>query len=252
MPNATGQFMTGSGNSAPAQEQAKRPPDFGQTVKVVLTTFAVFTGYTINKAVGAVADKIDMSTLDPSLGFLGRLFALLSVILSTADFWALVALLSLLLRYLIGSAIHLNDTYVKRVAPPAPPLSQSAALLFKDLIFLVVFGIVILSIETTVSGPQFEFWPFAFGCALFLLCGLLWSLIDFVCRWIWGIFRPLEWVGPGAYGLWPILDMLQFFITLGLASLYWPVLSQVRWLALVYVAFLFIDIEFLIQKLRSR
>jgi len=102
------------------------------------------------------------------------------------QFWGLIALLSLLLRYIIGSAIHLNHVYVKRIDRPDDPVSQSFFLLFKDLMFLVAFGIIVLSITNAMgttpaqsaagTPPQqpvpFDFSAFVFGSMLFLFGGL--------------------------------------------------------------------------------
>jgi hypothetical protein len=161
-----------------------------------------------------------------------------------------------------ASAIHLNDTYVKRVGTPPPPEpdplparfnpSESTLLLFKDFLFLVIFGIVILAIARTVDPPKlegmvtrpgFDFAAFTFGAEIFLLFGFAWALIDAPCR-LWAGHsagaqaREREWPGWRAYILWPVLDALQFLTTLGISG--WPValIWQMRLLALAYVIFL--------------
>jgi hypothetical protein len=258
-----------------------RAPDFEKTVGVVLATFTVFTGFTIGKAVDAVAEHLRLpaelpsSSLLDALGhFGGALWHFFGSAWSTVEFWGLIALLSLLLRYVIGSAIHLNDTYVKRIgAPnPAPPVlpprfqpSRSTLVLLKDLAFLVIFGIVILAIARTVNPPmlpgmvirpEFDFAGFTFGSEIFLLCGFAWALVDIPCRWAAGRWagndRDREWPGRRAYYLWPVLDVAQLIITMLISSCFNTTIWQVRWLAVAYVGFLFADVWGYIRGLRAR
>ena len=244
-----------------------RPPDFEKTVVVVLATFTVFTGFTTSEAVKAVASDLVFPGGTSRLTFLAAVGALgrfLDSAWSREEFWALVALLSLLLRYLIGSAIHLNDTYVKRVGTPnplppeLPPCfqpSQSTILLFKDLIFLVVFGIVILAIAKAVAPPT-NFVGFTFGSEIFLFCGFAWALLDIPCRLAAGHRagndRDREWPGWRAYILWPALDVGQLATTLWISSWSPPAIQPIRWLAAAYVLFLLADIWGYIRSLRTR
>jgi hypothetical protein len=239
-----------------AWARGNSPPDFEQTVKVVLTTFTAFTGFTVNKAVESVADQIKLPTNVGDRGtftIVWDTLDLLGAIWSSVHFWALIALLSLLLRYLIGSAIHLNDTYVKRVGETKPALSQSTLFLFKDLVFLVLFGIVVLTIARTVKG-NFQIAPFLLGCKIFLLCGLAWSVVDIISRYLLSKACPAwwgrEWLDLSAYGLWPFLDLSQLLFTFWVSSWTADELPQTRWLALVYFAFLFVDVCYLILRLR--
>jgi hypothetical protein len=125
--------------------------------------------------------------------------------------------------------------------------------LFKDLVFLVLFGIVVLTIARTVKG-DFQLAPFLLGCQIFLLCGLLWSVVDAgvrrcLSKWCpdwWGD----EWRGWGAYRLWPFLDLFQSIFTWWLSMWAPDNLWQTRWLALVYFVFLFIDICYLLLSMR--
>jgi len=251
-----------------------RAPDFEKSVGVILAIFTVFTGFTIGKAVEAVAEHISLPTATPRSSFFAALGRFFDSAWSTVEFWALIALLSLLLRYLIGSAIHLNDTYVKRVGTPAPPptplparfqTSKSTILLFKDLVFLVIFGIVILTIARTVNPPmlpgmvtrpEFDFAGFTFGSEIFLLCGFMWVVIDIPCRLVAGKLaqadRQREWPGASAYILWPTLDVSQFAITLWISCWSLSLIWQMRWLAFAYVAFLFADVAGYIRSLRTR
>ncbi len=250
-------------------------PDFEKAVAVVLTTFTVFTGFTTGKAIETVAERIRLPDGRSNWSFFAAVCHFFDSIWSTVEFWALISLLSLLLRFLIGSAIHLNDTYVKRVGSPTPPPadlparfkhSESTPLLFKDLLFLVIFGLVILSIARTVNPPklagmvtrpQFDFAGFTFGAEIFLLCGLAWALIDLPCR-LWAGHRAgadhrgREWPGGSSYILWPLLDTSQFLATIGISCLSVALIWQMRWLALAYVVFLVFDVCGYIHSLRTR
>jgi hypothetical protein len=244
-------------------ERPKGPPDFEQTVKLVLATFAVFTGFAIGKAVESVASRIAIPSTDPSLvswGWLSPLDALWTMVgrvFGEPYFWALIALLSLFLRFLIGSAVHLNDTYVKRVDRPGAPVSQVFALLFKDLMFLVAFGIAALLIAKTVTTDTagFDVKNFAFGSMLFLVGGLSWSLIDLISRWWVGRTYRDEWRGAGAYARWPVLDAIQlfgtwFYVWVIALPLGFGVLAQIVPLAVFFACFLYLDIDGLIRGLR--
>jgi len=132
----------------------KKPPNFDDVVKVILATFTVFTGLTLTRFLTANPTMVD-------LGDLGNW-----------HWWGFFALVALLLRYIIGSAIHLNRTYVGD-----PPRSTHVALLFKDLMFLVFFGMLALYImEATQPGD------FARRAMLFVLAGFTWSILDYLIR----------------------------------------------------------------------
>jgi hypothetical protein len=83
------------------------PPDFENVVKVVLSTFAVFVGFTFNEYLRKI-----------TIGDFGHW-----------QFWSFIALAALLLRYIIGSSVHLNYVYVQKIgaAPAQRPRSRSVA-----------------------------------------------------------------------------------------------------------------------------
>lgn len=138
----------------------KKAPDFDDAVKVILATFTVFTGLALTRflilpATGSTA--IDIGDL------------------RDWRWWAFFALVTLLLRYLIGSAIHLNATYGGE-----PPHSLSVILLFKDLMFLVFFGIVALYIMEAANPSDF-----VRRAMFFVAAGFAWSIIDYFMRRFW-------------------------------------------------------------------
>lgn len=249
-------------------------PYFEKIVAVVLATFTVFTGFTINKAIVSVGEHIKLPDVSDG-SFLRPLGRLAVAVVSTTEFWALVALLALLLRYLMGSAIHLNDTYVKRLGdPPQPPLSTSKLLLFKDLGFLVIFGIVVLMIAKPltpsalpsvpsallpvlpVPAPPpaaFDFAAFVFGCELFLLCGFVWSVVDMCWRFLLGRrHSEHEWPGIKAYVYWMPFDITQGLITYAVAQWSASDLLRMGLLAVLYCGYLIADISSLLASLRIR
>jgi hypothetical protein len=132
----------------------KKPPNFDDIVKVILATFTVFTGLTLTRFLTTNPGMVD-------IGDLGNW-----------HWWGFFSLVALLLRYIIGSAIHLNSTY-----GGAPPRSTHVSLLFKDLMFLVFFGMLALYImEATEPGD------FVRRAMLFVLAGFAWSILDYLIR----------------------------------------------------------------------
>jgi len=162
-----------------------RPPDFERAVTVILATFAVFTGFTITGYLQSVP--------------IGNL--------QDWRWWAFFALASLLLRYIFGSAIHLNCTYVGKqkivsgVYPERidrdPPQSISVFLLFKDLLFLVIFGMIAIYVRQAAEAssgsqlPLHSVGEFVRRSMLFVGAGFAWSVSDYFIRRIWARFFTL-------------------------------------------------------------
>src|SRR6266478_4238209 len=97
---------------------------FEDAVRVILTTFGVFTGFAIKTTLEAINFPHSASWL----AFLG--------VLSDFRFFLCIAMVALLLRFIIGSAIHLNLCYV------VEPRSKMPLMLFKDVAFLIAFGLI--------------------------------------------------------------------------------------------------------------
>jgi hypothetical protein len=253
--------------------RSKSSLDFEKIVTAVLGTFTVFTGFVFS---GYLKDL----PLAEGSGWLGWL-----AWFGEWRLWALFALMALLLRYIMGSAVHLNFMYVPpkdakdAAGRPRPSRSQSVVLLFKDLGFLVLFGVVAMSIASAVShgpdqGPEELWWrlqdltsaashdatdaakldTFMYHAMLFVLAGFSWSVADCVLRrvvWVGWLKRPSE--GPGYFWLiWCVLDALQFFVTLAISLLHpadplWTAIT----LAIVYVAFLFLDVVAMVRNVKA-
>jgi hypothetical protein len=109
-------------------------------------------------------------------------------------FSAFTALVSLALRFVIGSEIHLNHTYVAHGTP------EDYLKFLRDICFLVLFGALLVKVALSKDLREFTSWLIKF----FLAC-IAWSLIE--CpktefgRW---------WLG---------LNLLQLVITLAFGGL---------------------------------
>jgi hypothetical protein len=73
---------------------------FDYTIKTILTTFGVFTGFAIKSAIDGIVFPTSPSW-----------FAFLDV-LNDFHLYICIATVALLLRFIIGSAVHLNLCYV--------------------------------------------------------------------------------------------------------------------------------------------
>ena len=160
-----------------------KPPDFKQIVDKTIAVFAVFTGATLTFF---VRDFLLKARPLPE-GFLNFSFCERAAIVA--------AVVSLLLRYIVGSAVHFYAAYVPKtelVRAPAGPAqannreafivqdrkgsySTSLAWLLFDIAALVVFGI--LAVKIALSENMQE---------------LLWSALYFVAGgFIWSVFVAL-------------------------------------------------------------
>lgn len=194
-------------------------PDLTQAVTAVITTFAAFVGISLT------------DFFDETKNRLGE----------ELRFWAFLALVALLLRYIIGSAVHLNRAYGSRKGG-AGPLLPSIPLFIKDLLFLVLFGYVAIRIT-----HSHKFVHFMQEAAWFVGLGLAWSLSD------WGfrrVFLPASADHKALNqlaGLWIAIDAGQLALT-GLLALW---LGRGLWtailLAAVYVIVFVVDMAVLLH-----
>jgi hypothetical protein len=163
---------------------------FENAIRAILTAFGIFTGV----AIKSVVDDIKFSE-SPSWS------AILDPLSDPHLFIALAAI-ALLLRYIIGSAVHLNLCYV------VEPRSKSWWMLFKDLGFLIVFGLIAVFMIKAKNVGAFEV-----RAATFVAAGLLWSVLD------WFIRDKLAWCGPDIgekslfSGRWLWIDIFQLAVT---------------------------------------
>lgn len=224
-------FLFGSGE----------PPDFEQAVKVIIATFAVFTGFTIT---GYLKDYVfspfNVERYPDWHGWVGDW-----------HIWAFVALVALLLRYVIGSAVHLHHTYVTKVPVTINNVmwtrsrSISVGLLFMDLCFLVLFGVLAVFVT---KAPDIE--TFMWRAIWFVAAGFAWSLTDLLrSAWSWYRGRGMRFF----WAMWLCLDGLQLAATFWLLTRHaWPDPARAEVLAVVYVLFLFADLLALVRAIQLR
>jgi hypothetical protein len=219
-------------------DRTNTQPDFKQTVEKSLWLFAAFTGVAFTFY---VRDFLFGQNLRDFHDFPGW-----SRILIAA------AVITLLLRYLVGSAVHLNGRYVAKAAPTieevvvanAPAgaprtfdfrenktlVSGSLGWLFFDIAFLVTFGV--LAVFITFAPDLAELMR---RSAYFLGAGLLWSILA-------GLYRPTDYKIAHR---WIAIDGAQLVLTLAL--IYVPCQGQTAdlirtaILAAAYVLCLFVD-----------
>jgi hypothetical protein len=214
------------------------PPDFDASLNALIATFAVLVGVSIT-------DFFDRTKAPIAGKLFGPLF---------------VMFITLLLRYIVGSAIHLKYTYgnpERAGGGHDEPRSQSVPLFFKDAAFLVLFGALAVTMthswEERASNLQLssEVDPFLRHAEWFLWAGLVWSLTDPIVRWFyWYKGRWQEWPTRPFWLPWVLFDGLQLLLTWLVPFCAPTPLKTVQILAVIYVLFLFMDFGYLIRALR--
>jgi hypothetical protein len=198
-------------------------PDFKQIVEKSLALFGVFTGVTLSFYIKdfLFGDNIPIGFVDFS--WYGRALISASVI-------------SLLLRYIVGSAVHLNATYIAKVttkigndnvlAEEKKLKSESLRWLSFDILVLVVFGLLAVYI---IYSPDLD--QLLLRSAAFIGVGLVWSLIAIRCR---PEDRPVA-------ARWAWIDGFQALVTLVMYGLPCSDFTKTCLLAAVYIVCLFLD-----------
>jgi hypothetical protein len=162
---------------------------FDSAVRAIITTFGVFTGIAIKAAFDVTRIKLP----DVSQSWFAFLNLFCDVNLFTS-----IAVIALLLRYILGSAVHLNVVYA------LDPRDKNFVMLFKDLGFLVVFGLfAVLMIEAKGVAE------FGMRASWFVAVGTAWSLLDLAIRG----FRPAA-VKTSFSIRWMVIDGLQLALIL--------------------------------------
>jgi len=148
-------------------------------------------------------------------------------------FWAILALLALLLRFIVGSAVHLNRTYNRTPQNPADYANSPSILLFlKDIGFLIAFGIVAILITHSAT-----FLHFLQKSATFVALSLAWSLLDAVIHWFG--YASDE---PPFYVIWVPIDAAQLLLIFCVYPLqHDPLLGAIA-LAVICISFTLVDL----------
>ena len=199
-------------------------PDFKQIVDKALALFAVYTGATLSFFVK------DFLFSDANL----KAFHDLGDWLQYWGLYAAVAVVALLLRYIIGSAVHLNFTYVPRTTQRVPNDggdivatktygSTSVCQIFVDLLFLILFGILAVFITRRADNIHVLMWDSVY----FVSAGFLWSLLARVGS------RSTAYI----------------FLTIAITFLPIDELGQAIVLGPTYLVFLFVDCSYMVRKM---
>jgi len=101
-------------------------------------------------------------------------------------YWSsLTVLVSLSLRFLIGSAVQLDGTYVKQNLTSSPYLR-----FFKDLAFLVTFGVFLVRASMSSDVSEFARW-----LTWFFVVAIIWCLVYWIeCRCIGAAAELRRWL----------------------------------------------------------
>jgi hypothetical protein len=212
-------------------------PDLKQIVDRTMALFAVYTGATLSFFVK------DFLFSDANLNTYGEL----SDWLHYWGFWVSLAVVSLLLRYILGSASHLNHVYI---AKPAQRIdgnrivtdtenqvlrSANICWLFVDILFLIAFGILAVLITRATGSVAVVM----MHCVYFIVAGMLWSLLA-------AVYRANEDERLIAI-IWLFVDFGQIVLTLIILALPIGELWQAVILGVSYLLFLWFDLYSLVR-----
>ncbi|HEY1474274.1 MAG TPA: hypothetical protein VGF53_09340 [Pseudolabrys sp.] len=215
-------------------------PDFKPIVERSIALFGVFTGVALSFYIKDFLFAKAQPGAPPLTPL--ELFPFWSKLLVVA------AVISLLLRYIVGSAVHLNAIYVPKVTlvgreakdgeDTVMALTEEKELkstklgrLFFDIIVLVAFGILGVSI---IYADTLDI--FMWRSAYFVLAGFLWGFFAFC-------FREED---RAIAKRWMLIDGFQLLITFGLIYETWFTgtaadYGKIVILAVVYVGCLLAD-----------
>lgn|SRR5262249_5058589 len=207
-------------------------PDFKLIVDRALAVFAVYTGATLSFYVkDFLFSKTNFDAFsDYPFGWA-----------TYWGSWVVIAVVALLLRYIVGSAVHLNRTYVPKetqtienqvITSQKVYRSKSLGWLFFDMLFLIGLGVLAFFMTTAASVEDFMM-----RAIYFVAGGFLWSVVA-------AFLRPLD--RPIALK-WLAIDGTQIAFTLLLIYLHCAAFPTAVALAVFYLIFLFADFYVLSQ-----
>jgi hypothetical protein len=134
---------------------------------------------------------------------------------------------------------------VEKIGDPPLPRSRAPVLLIKDVAFLVLFGILAISIAQAAQLPDLT--KFLRRSIVFLLAGFAWSPVDYAARWLWAKCRPaehFEFDNVGAFWrIWVWLDLIHAAVML---VLFWLIRSIPGAATFVAAAIVVVNIAFLV------
>jgi hypothetical protein len=215
---------------------AKERPDFEASLTALIATFAVLIGVSIT------------DFLDPAKTHMPKRYF----------WWVFIMMIALMLRYIVGSAIHLKYTYGNRASDQGrldPPRSRVPLFFFKDGAFLVWFGVLAVGMAHSTHGTDqaFDLSLFFKHAEWFLIAGISWSASDCVIRYFYSR-RPNhgdEWPTNGPWTFWIMVDLIQLYLTVATPQVVSSPLQAAQILAAFYVLLLYVDFKYSVHLLRS-
>jgi len=214
-------------------------PDLKQIVDRTIALFAVYTGATLSFFVK------DFLFSDENL----EKYVGLTDWLHYWGFWISLAVVALLLRYIVGSASHLNYVYIAKTTQKINPenkivtdtqvlRSTNICWLFVDILFLIAFGILAVLITRATDSVAVVMTHSIY----FIVAGMVWSLLALLFRssqqerfiaavWLGVDFGQIVWT---LVILATPLDQLSQAVILGISYLlflWFDLYSLVRWMA---------------------
>jgi hypothetical protein len=194
-----------------------------RSVEITLLVFSTFSGFAL---VRFVTTNPSGTRFEDSLQSSGTLW------------WLAIALSALLLRFMLGSAIHLNQRFGSG-AVPGDPDPKVLVFFVKDLLFLVAFGLLSVKMTLTTNLHDFIYWSTAF-----VSLGFFWNVVDQIVRG--AIDRT-----PNDYDFeksWLVIDFLQSILLLILLSVALDDGRKAFWFAAVCFVFFIWDAAVLVGK----
>jgi len=158
-------------------------------------------------------------------------------------FWTVPAVIALMLRYLVGSAVHLDKTYTGAAEGEEP----SCVWLFFDIVVLVIFGFLAVFL---IRGPA-DIDAFMWRAFLFVSAGFIWSFIA-VARSgrqtkigeTWMIIDGVQAIGTWILIQAPMATWLSIYPWI--STVLWtddPHVAKAKILTSAYLIFLFFDLR---------
>jgi hypothetical protein len=153
--------------------------------------------------------------------------------------WSLaIALAALILRFILGSAIHLNQRFVNKIGNRVRD-RKIICLFTKDCLFLLAFGLIAVGLTLCESVNPFIFWSM-----VFVGLGFLWGIVDWVFRRVLNELK--EWGVPEKP--WLTIDLIQFAFFLWFFFAHWPHATKALAMGCICIVFLIADIVFIVRE----
>ncbi len=200
--------------------------DLGRCVEVLLQVFGALTGFALVRFI--TTPPLPITTLPNPIQY-------------SEDLWWLVAAFTaLLLRYMLGSAIHLNREFGGESKENKNPGGVTLGLFIKDMIFLVGFGGV--AVWVTLAKDVEDF---IWASKIFVTLGIIWCVVDYLLRTIFCSPRVFPWKHTLSI-FWTAIDGAQLIFLWNIAAIVPDIMTTAQVLAIGFSIFLIFDVSLLI------